>query len=78
VSLPSHQASAVIFYNLTYIVPIGVNVMLRRKTFRPGWFYMRRFGLAVHSIAFTWLLFTIAVLGLPYVWPVTAENMNYT
>ncbi|KIW96769.1 uncharacterized protein Z519_02160 [Cladophialophora bantiana CBS 173.52] len=71
-------SSANIFFNITYLIPLVVNIVRQRRSLVPGWFYMRRFGMLINIIAMVWLLFLIACLGLPYVMPVTPENMNYT
>jgi len=67
-----------VLFNMTYAVPVGINILRKRKSLIPGWFYMRKWGMVVNIAAFMWILFMIGILEIPYFMPVDAAEMNYT
>jgi choline transport protein len=68
-------SSAVTINNIAYIVPIGTNVLLRRKTMHRGPFFMGyAVGMAVNMITVAWLVFAIVFFSFPYIMPVTGED----
>jgi len=45
--------------------------------FRPGPFYLGRWGYAINAYAIAWTLFETGILVMPQVYPVTSRTMNY-
>ncbi|KAI9661002.1 MAG: hypothetical protein M1821_009329 [Bathelium mastoideum] len=81
IGLGSYTAIAAIF-NMTaialdwsYCIPILCKMVFGR--FKPGPFYLGKFGFFINLWAVLWTLFVSIIFILPTIRPVTAENMNY-
>jgi len=63
--------------NLAYSIPITARFAFQNN-FKPGPFYLGRFGLPVAIIAVTWMAFTTIVFLFPSTPQTTPAEMNYT
>jgi len=69
--------------DLSYMIPIVAKICIHWQPnvdvkFKPGPFYMGKFGYAVNIYAVIWTLIETGVLIMPQVSPVNANTMNYT
>ncbi|KAF5240691.1 hypothetical protein FAUST_4217 [Fusarium austroamericanum] len=72
-------SSSIVLNNLTYAVPICLNMLQGRKTFRRGKFHLPGIsGWIVSIVTCCWILLTVIFFSFPSSWPVTPANMNYT
>jgi choline transport protein len=72
--------SSFILAYIAYFIPIASVVASGRK-FKPGPFYMRKWGLIVNILSLLWLLVGIVFWQFPFFLPVVghlASNMNWT
>jgi choline transport protein len=72
--------SSFILAYIAYFIPIASVVASGRK-FKPGPFYMRKWGLIVNILSLLWLLAGIVFWQFPFFLPVVgnlASNMNWT
>jgi len=68
--------------DLSYIVPTAGKLYgylsgSNEIHFRPGPFFLGRWGYAVNAYAIAWTLFETGILVMPQVYPVTSGTMNY-
>lgn len=71
--------TAVLFLNITYVVPQGILLLSRGRSFLPmrymqlGWF-----GYFCNGFSVLWIAVLGTMVCLPPTLPVTVGNMNYT
>lgn len=66
--------------DLSYVIPvIGRRIFENHPdvNFKPGPFYMGKWGKAVNYIMLFWTLFEVVILSFPAYKPITAQTMNY-
>lgn len=72
-------SSSLVLNNMTYIMPVLVNMLQGRKALVPGPFQLKGvFGWVCNIIMCLWILFTLIFFEFPFVRPITKANMNYT
>ncbi|KAF7125402.1 hypothetical protein CNMCM5793_001580 [Aspergillus hiratsukae] len=72
--------SSFILAYIAYFIPIACLLATGRK-FKPGPFYMRKWGVVVNSLSLMWLVVGIVFWQFPFFLPVVghlAANMNWT
>ena len=71
------MAGVLVFFQLTYIIPISMNLFYGRwyGGHTRGPWSMGRYGFIVDVCSCAWLIFTILFMSFPVYEPVTAENM---
>jgi amino acid transporter len=62
---------------ISYAIPIGLRVFYQGDDFKTGPFNLGRWSRPIGIVAFAYLLFACAIFVCPYVYPVTAQNLNY-
>jgi len=66
----------------SYMIPVACKLIYRdhpEVNYKPGPFNLGRTGGAIcNIIAITWTAFEVCILIMPTIYPVTAENMNYS
>ncbi|XP_020267431.1 amino-acid permease BAT1 homolog isoform X2 [Asparagus officinalis] len=80
-SLVAFQAMvsiATIGLYIAYALPIFFRVTLARKSFVPGPFNLRRYGVLVGWIAVLWVVTITVLFSLPVAYPITKDTLNYT
>jgi len=85
---PCDQANAIfsitaVASDLSYAIPIFGKILIHYQSnpdtkFKPGPFYMGKWGYYVNMYAIAWTIFETGILIMPQVTPVTSNNMNYT
>lgn len=72
-------SSALVLNNFTYGVPVCINMIQGRNTFRRGKFHMSGIiGWGVNILMCCWLVLSSIFFSFPAGRPVTPANMNYT
>lgn len=74
----SMLGAAVTVNNISYLIPIGTNMLTGRKNMFKGTFHMGKWAWLVNGVTVCWLVFAIVFFSFPYSQPVTVQNMNYT
>lgn len=63
---------------LSYLAAILPHLLRGRKSFQPGWFYMRGpWGFIVNGVSCLYILAFIVIFCFPFAMPVDATSMNY-
>jgi amino acid transporter len=62
---------------ISYLIPIGLRLLVSEERFPRGPFHLGRFSKIVAAVAFCWALFAVVMFILPQVYPVTAASLNY-
>ncbi|KAL3676063.1 hypothetical protein R1sor_026011 [Riccia sorocarpa] len=60
-----------------YAVPIFCRIIMPRKNFNPGPFYLGRASRGVCTVAFLWICYTCSVFLLPTLYPLSWDTFNY-
>ncbi|XP_057858694.2 amino-acid permease BAT1 homolog [Cryptomeria japonica] len=61
-----------------YAVPIFARMIMPRKNFKPGPFFLGRASRPICMIAFLWICYTCSVFLLPTVYPIEWDTFNYS
>lgn len=61
---------------VSYLIPV-VLLMMRGRKIRHGPFWLGKWGWLSNAGLVVWALFTLVFYSFPYIYPVTAGNMNY-
>jgi len=63
---------------ISYSIPIWMRITIARNNFVPSTFSLGRFSIVMGWLAALWLTFTSCIFILPFEYPITASNMNYS
>ncbi|KAK5055977.1 hypothetical protein LTR84_012527 [Exophiala bonariae] len=77
VAFSAITATATICTNVSYLIPIVARQTVGRKSFVPAKWNLGRFSLPLAVIAALWILFLVAALVLPQLYPVDSQTLNY-
>ena len=71
--------SFVVLTTLSYLTAILPHLLSGRKSFAPGWFFMRGpIGFIINIVSCVYIVVFIVIFCFPYSLPVDAALMNYT
>lgn len=62
---------------ISYAIPLGLRLFYMGDDFQKGPFHLGSFSTPIGIVAFVYLCFACVIFMLPYLYPVTAENLNY-
>ena len=71
--------SFAVLTTLSYLGAILPHLLSSRRHVEPGYFWMsNRIAKMVHTISSAYIITFVVIFCMPYAYPVTAQNMNYT
>lgn len=77
VAFSAITATATICTNVSYLIPIVARQTVGRKTFVPAKWNLGKFSLPLAVISTLYILFLVAALVLPQLYPVDSQTLNY-
>lgn len=69
--------SFVLLTTLSFLLSIGPHLLTKRKSVKPGPFWMGKYGYVVNALACLYMVVFFVIYCFPFAMPVAADGMNY-
>lgn len=69
--------ACIVLLYISYAIPVVCLLVHGRSNLKHGPFWLGPIGFFSNYVLLAWTLFTLVMYSFPYVYPVTADSMNY-